>query len=198
MGGWRPSPGTVALQVTPDQTGGAMPMSLRRFPSKAVEKLGHYVYLYIDPETEEVFYVGKGRANRAFSHLKDTRETAKSKRIERIRKRGQEPRVEILKYGLTEKEALLVEATAIDLLDVRKLTNAVRGHGSRRAARGSADEIASQLCADRVDVAEEAIPNRWEFVGKVAEDRIRRKYVGKSVAHYWPKGAQNPVQYVNC
>ncbi len=246
-------------------------MSLHKFPAKAIEKLGYYVYLYVDPESEEVFYVGKGNRNRAFSHLKANGETAKAKWIKRIRKRGQEPRVEILKYGLTEEEALLVEATAIDLLDLRKLTNLVRGHGSRHGARGSVAEIASRLCADPVTVTDpvilinisrafaygltaqelydftrsawklgerrlgveyalsvyrgivrevyavagwvsggstmrsrstdgrqEKIPGRWEFVGKVADDATRRKYVGKSVAHYWTAGAQNPIQYVNC
>ena len=24
-------------------------------------KLGHYVYVYVDPRTDEVFYIGKGK-----------------------------------------------------------------------------------------------------------------------------------------
>ena len=40
--------------------------------------------------------------------------------------------------------------------------------------------------------------NRWEFVGVIASDGIRKKYVGKSVAGYFAKGSQNPVKYVNC
>jgi hypothetical protein len=39
---------------------------------------------------------------------------------------------------------------------------------------------------------------RWEFVGVVAEDKIRDRYLGKSVAKYFKKGAQNPLKYVNC
>ena len=39
---------------------------------------------------------------------------------------------------------------------------------------------------------------RWEFVGKVADEAICRKYMGKSVAHYFKPGAQNPIMYVNC
>jgi hypothetical protein len=246
-------------------------MTHRRFPHRAIEALGYYVYLYVDPESGAVFYVGKGQGNRAFSHLADRKETAKARRIARIRRRGQEPRVEILKYGLSEKEALLVESTAIDLLDIRKLTNVMRGHGSRHGSRGSADDIAARLCAQPVTVTEPAMlinirkafrygltvqelydytrsawklgkrrngvryalsvyqgivrevylvagwvrgggtmrsvsadgrqrefRDRWEFVGKVAEDAVRRKYVGKSVVHYLPAGAQNPVRYVNC
>jgi hypothetical protein len=40
-------------------------------------------------------------------------------------------------------------------------------------------------------------PNdRWEFVGRKAEEEIRKKYVGKSAAHYFNK-SQNPLKYVN-
>jgi uncharacterized protein len=38
---------------------------------------------------------------------------------------------------------------------------------------------------------------RWEFIGKRAADDIRQRYLGKSVAHYLKKGAQNPIAYVN-
>lgn len=38
---------------------------------------------------------------------------------------------------------------------------------------------------------------RWEFVGKIADDAMRKRYVGKSVRHYFSAGAQNPIQYVN-
>lgn len=40
--------------------------------------------------------------------------------------------------------------------------------------------------------------NRWEFTGQAVPDMLRVKYVGHSVAHYFPKGAANPVMYVNC
>jgi hypothetical protein len=39
--------------------------------------------------------------------------------------------------------------------------------------------------------------NRWEFVGRLAPDAIRAKYVGHSVAHYFARGASNPVMYAN-
>lgn len=35
---------------------------------------------------------------------------------------------------------------------------------------------------------------RWEFIGEVAPDKIRNKYIGKSVAHYIN---QNPIRYLN-
>jgi hypothetical protein len=42
------------------------------------------------------------------------------------------------------------------------------------------------------------IQARWEFVGKIADEAIRNRYCGRSVADYFPKGAQNPILYVNC
>ncbi len=36
---------------------------------------------------------------------------------------------------------------------------------------------------------------RHEFVGAVAADPVRSRYLGKSVAHYFAKGAQNPITY---
>lgn len=33
-------------------------------PPGVGEQLGHYVYLYVDPRTDEPFYVGKGVGNR--------------------------------------------------------------------------------------------------------------------------------------
>jgi hypothetical protein len=46
-------------------------------------------------------------------------------------------------------------------------------------------------------LAQVAIPNRWEFSGKVAPAAIRNKYVGQSIAHYFAKGNASPVNYVN-
>jgi hypothetical protein len=38
---------------------------------------------------------------------------------------------------------------------------------------------------------------RWEFVGAVAENEIREKYIDTSVVDYFPKGAANPIMYLN-
>jgi hypothetical protein len=39
---------------------------------------------------------------------------------------------------------------------------------------------------------------RWGFEGRVAPDEVRSKYRGGSVTEVFPKGAQNPIKYVNC
>ena len=38
---------------------------------------------------------------------------------------------------------------------------------------------------------------RWEFVGKRAPEPVRQRYLRQSVAHYFKKGAQNPIAYLN-
>lgn len=39
---------------------------------------------------------------------------------------------------------------------------------------------------------------RREFVGHIADQAIRERYVGGSVVDYLKRGQQNPVVYVNC
>lgn len=38
---------------------------------------------------------------------------------------------------------------------------------------------------------------RSEFVGRIAEDKIRRQYRWKNVAHFFQNGSANPVKYVS-
>ncbi|MBB6451048.1 hypothetical protein HNR44_003042 [Geomicrobium halophilum] len=46
----------------------------KTFSKEMMEQWQYYVYIYVDPDTLEIFYVGKG--NRAFSHLEDKSDTA--------------------------------------------------------------------------------------------------------------------------
>ena len=45
-------------------------MSKDEFPQEVVEALGCYVYRLIDPRNGETFYVGRGRGQRVFAHVK--------------------------------------------------------------------------------------------------------------------------------
>jgi hypothetical protein len=127
------------------------------FTAKVREKLRFYVYIYIDPRNGQPFYIGKGRGNRVFSHLNDRRESKKARVIDALQKLGLSPHIEILKWGLTEEQALLVEQTAIDLLGVSSLTNLVRGHGSRTGSRATIEQVITQLDAKPVEIEVPAI-----------------------------------------
>lgn len=91
---------------------------MKKFPLGVAEKIRSYVYIYSDPRNGKPFYVGKGRGNRIFSHLKKSGETEKFEKIEKIQKTGREPKIEILRYGLSDSEAKLLEASTIDLLGI--------------------------------------------------------------------------------
>lgn len=97
-------------------------------PAAVQEKLRHYVYLYIDPRNERVFYVGKGQGNRALAHLVHAPNAAVRETVQRIHKQGLQVRIDILKHGLGPKEAVEVEAAAIDAYGLGTLANRVRGH----------------------------------------------------------------------
>ena len=42
------------------------------------------------------------------------------------------------------------------------------------------------------------VEGRWEFTGRVAPEGVRDKYLDRSVANYFARGASNPILYVNC
>ena len=83
----------------------------------------YYVYRLVDPRTLQTFYVGKGCGDRACQHVKNVKsllskeedlETLKEQQIAEILASGKEVIVIIHRHGLTNKEALEVEAALID------------------------------------------------------------------------------------
>ena len=131
--------------------------SIERFSPKVVEQLGRYVYLYIDPRDGEPFYVGKGTGNRCFAHLRSKGESRKAQRITDLRKLGLRPRIEILKYGLSDEAAFMVESTAIDLIGLENLTNEVTGHGSMDRSKAGVAEVQEELAATPVTITHRVI-----------------------------------------
>ena len=117
----------------------------KTLPAHIHDHLKHYVYVYRDPRDGVIFYIGKGQKNRAFSHLNDDKEGAKSSRISAIRSAGLEPEIAFLAHGLEdEMTALKVEAAAIDLLGLNFLTNDVRGHESAEYGLMTLDQLTSR------------------------------------------------------
>lgn len=122
------------------------------------EKLGHYVYLYIDPRDGKVFYIGKGKDERCLDHLFEDDDHPKVKRIREIFAAGLEPRIEMLAHGLrTEQEAYNIEAAAIGLLGLENLTNRVVGKDSLRFSRKGLSELEGYYAAKPVKITDPVI-----------------------------------------
>jgi hypothetical protein len=122
------------------------------------EKLGYYVYLYVDPRDGKVFYVGKGKDERCLEHLSEDDDHPKVKRIREIFAVGLEPRIEMLAHGLrTEQEAYNIEAAAIGLLGLENLTNRVVGKDSLRFGRKGLSELEGYYAAKPVKITDPVI-----------------------------------------
>jgi uncharacterized protein len=118
----------------------------------AAKTLKSYVYLYIDPRDGRPFYIGKGAGNRLFAHLNDRSESEKTARIAEIRDAGLEPQIDILRYGLSDSEARLVEAAAIDLYGKGNLTNRVAGYHQGSFGHITSQELILMFTARPVEV----------------------------------------------
>jgi hypothetical protein len=122
-------------------------------PAHVAERLGFYVYVYVDPRNGKPFYVGKGRGERATAHLIDRAESRKVARIAAIRKAGQEPRIDILVHGLaSEESALRIEAAVIDMFGRECLTNEVRGWEAGTVGRMPLVELVALYGATPVEI----------------------------------------------
>ena len=124
-----------------------------RIPPEVAERLGYYVYLYVDSRTDEPFYVGKGKGNRALAHLSDKSESHKTRVLKELSEAGYEPRIEILARSLPDSlTALRVEAAVIDLLGLDNLTNLIRGSDSIELGRVPLEELVFQYAAKPVEI----------------------------------------------
>lgn len=68
--------------------------------------------MYSDPETNEPFYIGKGKNKRIFEHLQAhslKKNTWKNNKIKKILNKGLNPKITKLKENLSEEEALQLE-----------------------------------------------------------------------------------------
>jgi hypothetical protein len=125
---------------------------IEAFPSEVVDRLKTYVYRLIDPRNGETFYVGKGKGNRVFAHIRaeqrlDGDELSNElKRVREIRIAGFEVAHVIHRHGMDDKTALEVEAALIDAYP--EVLNDVGGAHSDDYGVMHAKEIVRRYCAE--------------------------------------------------
>ena len=113
-------------------------MRMKEFKQSVIESLGHYVYCLVDPRDNRIFYIGEGCGNRVFNHaydaLNDNLQSLKLDVIRDIISQGMEVKYYIIRHGMTQDVAFLVESVLIDLLTYEPfnlesiLTNIQSGH----------------------------------------------------------------------
>ena len=110
---------------------------LQQFSQKTLEEIKSYVYALIDPRDNKIFYVGKGNGNRVFAHINEAlTSSVASDKLEIIRSiKLSNLKVQhfIIRHGLEDDVALLLESVLIDFLtykdfvEVAKISNIVSG-----------------------------------------------------------------------
>lgn len=124
-----------------------------KFTPSIIEKIGYYVYVLVNPETNRPFYIGKGKGNRIFqSGVNDGLKT-----IEELSAKGLSPKHIIMRHGLTEKEAFEVEAALIDWIGLENLDNRVLGYKADERGRMTVREIFAEYDAPKIRIAEPSI-----------------------------------------
>ncbi|WP_109129476.1 LEM-3-like GIY-YIG domain-containing protein [Aggregatibacter aphrophilus] len=119
-----------------------MTKKIEKFSPEVCKQLKFYVYRLLDPRNGETFYVGKGKDNRVFQHIKtevqydkdidDSEEqddiSLKYARIREIRRAGLDVIHIIHRHNMTHQIALQVEGALIDAYS--GLSNIQVGHGN--------------------------------------------------------------------
>ena len=182
------------------------------FSADVAAKLKTYVYRLIDPRNGETFYVGKGRGNRVFAHIRAEHGLEgddldnKMKRIRAIRLAGFEVAHVIHRHGMDDETAFEVEAALIDAYP--EATNEVGGVGGHEFGVMHAKEIISRyraepavfqhkallICVNRT-ATEKSLYDATRFAWKLKESKAKQAevilavqqglIVGAFVAHKW-------------
>ncbi len=159
------------------------------FPAEVINELKCYVYRLIDPRNGETFYVGKGKGNRLFQHIKCALKTddsveSKLSTIREILAAGLDVIHVIHRHGMTEESSLEVEAALIDAY--QGTTNIMGGYGSHDFGPMHAKEIMDKYAAEEAEichkvlmitinksVTEKSVYNATRFAWKLSKSKVK-------------------------
>jgi hypothetical protein len=129
-----------------------------KIPTDVARKIGYYVYIYIDPRNRRPFYVGQGAGLRALVHLAVKGRSVKAATLQRIRRAGRTPQIDILAHGLPDREtAFRIEAAVIDALGLQQLVNRVRGLRSLQYGRMPLRKLLANYRSQEAKVRDPAV-----------------------------------------
>ena len=182
------------------------------FNQRTIEALAYYVYALVDPRDNRIFYIGKGKGNRAFQHMKDSlNEKDQSLKLDIIRsiiKEGKQVNLYILRHNLTEETAYIVESTLIDLLTYDKfnktnlLANIVAGHHQWDEGIKNVEEINAIYNCQNIEIKDDEtlllVSLNKSFDQAKANGVYRRVDIYESTRKYWRIGKDKPqeIKYV--
>lgn len=124
-----------------------------KFDQKTINHLKYYVYMLLN-EKNQPFYVGKGKNNRVFEHikcaLKEDVSNNKYDKIREIEAEGGKVQHSIVRHGLSEDTAFDVETALLDTLKLLEVpvTNLVSGRHSFELGLMSTEDIISKYNAE--------------------------------------------------
>lgn len=159
-------------------------MKIDKFPAGVPEHLNWYVYRLIDPRNGETFYVGKGKGDRIFQHVKGALASNKDEdntdlkfnRIKDIETAGLEVSHVIHRHNIDDENvAFQIEAALIDAYP--GLTNKVGGHGSGDYGCRHVEQIITEYSAQPFEAKEPliliSIARSYAEEGKSIYDAVR-------------------------
>ena len=174
-------------------------MTNREFDDLAARKIGWYVYALRDPRNNQVFYVGKGKGNRWFEHIKEARAKInepklKLQKIREIENEGLEVDAFIIRSGIKSEEfAFDVEGAVIHAYRLLErggapvpvdLTNIAEGHHPERGL-ASVDVMQSLLNAPPAPDIE--APVGLFKIGVLWYPEMTEEDVREATQGWWPE-----------
>lgn len=145
----------------------------------------YYVYVLVDPINRIPFYVGKGKGNRMYQHLKGDKGNKKKVRyIENIRMLGFEPYAMKVQDNLTESEAYSLERIGIKYYKslFSYLTNIKSVNGLEKTGRNKGYKWSQESLRKRSETIKEKHKNGYKRppMPESQKEKLRRANLGKT------------------